>query len=90
MFHNELRKYKDKAKIFRFKNSAEIECFNSWIMIAFNDLDRLSLIQINGANPDLVNSYENQSNYKVKLTKESQDNFGYIRLKKIGAFWYEK
>ncbi|MFT5875608.1 MAG: hypothetical protein ACI8WT_004602 [Clostridium sp.] len=75
LFYNELRKHNDKTKVFRFKNSIEIEGFNSWIIVAFNDLDKLSFIQINDANPELVNSYENWSNYKAKLTKESQDNF---------------
>ena len=75
LFHNELRKYNDKTKIFRFKNPMNFEGFNGWIMIAFNDLDRISLIQINDANPELINSYENWSNYKAKLIKESQDIF---------------
>ncbi|MBX4268472.1 hypothetical protein [Clostridium estertheticum] len=44
-------------------------------MVAFNNLERISSIQINDANPELINSYENCSNYKAKLIKESQDNF---------------
>lgn len=75
LFKNELRKYNDNARIFRFKNPVKIEGFSSWIMIAFNELGRLSLIQINDANPELVNSYTNWSNHKAKLIKESQDDF---------------
>ncbi len=75
LFRNKLRKYTDKSKVFRFKSPVQIEGFNSWIMVAFNNLERISSIQINDANPELVNNYENWSNYKVKLIKESQDNF---------------
>lgn len=75
LFHNQLRKYNNKTKVFRFKNPVKIEGFNSWTMVAFDDLGRLSLIQINDANPQLINSYENWSNHKAKLIKESQDNF---------------
>lgn len=75
LFSNELKKYNDKTKVFRFKNPVKFEGYNSWILVAFDDLDKLSLIQINDANPELVNTYENWSNYKAKLIKESQDNF---------------
>lgn len=75
LFQNELRKYNDKSKIFRFKSPLKIEGFNSWILVAFNNLEKINFIQINDANPELVNSYENWSNYKAKLIKESQDNF---------------
>ncbi|MBU3102436.1 MULTISPECIES: hypothetical protein [Clostridium] len=75
LFQNELRKYNDKSKIFRFKSPLKIEGFNSWILVAFNNLEKINFIQINDANPELVNSYENWSNYKAKLIKESQNNF---------------
>ena len=75
LFQNELRKYNDKSKIFRFKSPLKIEGFNSWIMVVFNNIEKIDFIQINDANPELINSYENWSNYKAKLIKESQDNF---------------
>lgn len=77
-FKDDLMPYGNNDEVFIFSKKYSIYNMEFWIVLGF-EKDNIQYLELENADKDLSNSYSNWSNYKVKLKKESHDEW----LKKL-------
>ena len=77
-FKDYLMPYDDNDDVFIFNDKNDIYDMEFWIVVGFTK-EYVKYIELENADKKFSNSYFNWSTYKVKLKKESHDNW----LKKL-------
>ncbi|MDD9149981.1 hypothetical protein OYT88_15625 [Sporolactobacillus sp. CQH2019] len=80
-FKDDLMPYNSNEDLFIFSKKYSIYDIEFWIIVGFKK-ENIQYVELENADENLSNSYANWSNYKVKLKKDSHDNW----LKKLLGF----